>query len=58
MRYPLVGADPDVLAFDKAFGRLYVSAESGVISIFDERGKSFGEDRRRVLCRQRAQCRR
>lgn len=36
-----VGADPDVLAFDKAFGRLYVSAESGVISIFDERGKSL-----------------
>src|SRR5437588_2361682 len=29
-----VGADPDVLAFDKGFGRLYVSAESGIISIF------------------------
>ncbi len=36
-----VGADPDVLAFDKTFRRLYVSAESGVISIFDERGKSL-----------------
>jgi len=36
-----VGADPDVLAFDKAFGRLYVSAESGVISIFDEHGHSL-----------------
>src|SRR5436190_369156 len=36
-----VGADPDVLAFDKAFGRLYVSAESGVISIFDEHGRSL-----------------
>jgi len=36
-----VGADPDVLAFDKTFGRLYVSAESGVISVFDERGKSL-----------------
>src|SRR5437588_9306856 len=36
-----VGADPDVLAFDKAFGRLYVSAESGIISIFDESGKSL-----------------
>ena len=36
-----VGADPDVLAFDKAFGRLYVSAESGIISIFDERGRSL-----------------
>jgi len=36
-----VGADPDVLAFDKTFGRLYVSAESGVISIFDEHGKNL-----------------
>ena len=35
------GADPDVLALDKGFGRLYVSAESGVISIFDERDKSL-----------------
>jgi len=32
-----VGADPDVLAFDAALQRLYVSAESGVITIFDER---------------------
>jgi YVTN family beta-propeller protein len=36
-----VGADPDVLAFDRAFGRLYVSAESGIISIFDEHGRSL-----------------
>src|SRR5437870_8846062 len=36
-----VGADPDVLALDKNLSRLYVSAESGVISIFDERGKSL-----------------
>jgi YVTN family beta-propeller protein len=36
-----VGADPDVLAFDKGLGRLYVSAESGVISIFDERGRNL-----------------
>ena len=36
-----VGADPDVLAFDRGFGRLYVSAESGIISIFDERGRSL-----------------
>ena len=36
-----VGSDPDVLAFDKTFGRLYVSAESGVISIFDEHGKNL-----------------
>jgi YVTN family beta-propeller protein len=36
-----VGSDPDVLAFDKGFSRLYVSAESGIISIFDERGRSL-----------------
>ncbi len=31
-----VGEGPDVLAFDKGLGRLYVSAESGIISVFDE----------------------
>ena len=36
-----VGADPDVLAFDSSFGRLYVSTESGVITIFDERGRNL-----------------
>src|SRR5947209_4188961 len=36
-----VGNDPDVLAFDQALGRLYVSAESGVVAIFDERGRSL-----------------
>ena len=36
-----VGADPDVLAFDSALGRLYVSAESGIISIFDVRGRNL-----------------
>jgi len=36
-----VGADPDVLALDKAFGRLYISAESGIITIFDERGRNL-----------------
>ena len=36
-----VGADPDVLAFDGGLGRLYVSAESGIISIFDERGRNL-----------------
>jgi len=34
--YP-VGDDPDVLAFDSNFGRLYVSAESGVLTILDEK---------------------
>ena len=36
-----VGGDPDVLAFDKGYGRLYVATESGVISVFDERGRNL-----------------
>jgi DNA-binding beta-propeller fold protein YncE len=36
-----VGADPDVLAFDTGLRRLYVSAESGVISVFDEHDRSL-----------------
>ena len=36
-----VGADPDVLAFDAGLRRLYVSAESGVISVFDERDRGL-----------------
>jgi YVTN family beta-propeller protein len=36
-----IGADPDVLAFDKGLGRLYVSAESGIISTFDELGRNL-----------------
>jgi len=36
-----VGADPDVLAFDAGLQRLYVSAESGIITIFDERDRSL-----------------
>jgi YVTN family beta-propeller protein len=32
-----VGDDPDVLAFDSDLGRLYVSAESGILTIFDEK---------------------
>jgi YVTN family beta-propeller protein len=35
-----VGSDPDVLAFDAGFGRLYVSAESGIVTVFDERGRN------------------
>lgn len=30
-----------MLGFDKGFGRLYVSAESGIITIFDERGRNL-----------------
>jgi YVTN family beta-propeller protein len=36
-----VGADPDVLAFDAGLHRLYVSAESGNIAIFDERDRTL-----------------
>jgi len=36
-----VGADPDVLAFDSSLHRLYVSAESGNIAIFDERDRGL-----------------
>ncbi len=36
-----IGVDPDVLAFDKSLSRLYVSAESGIISIFDLRGRGL-----------------
>ena len=36
-----VGADPDVLAFDPTLHRLYVSAESGIISIFDEKDRGL-----------------
>ncbi len=41
-----VGDDPDVLAFDRSMHRLYVSSESGVVSVFDvQRGavKKIGE---------------
>jgi DNA-binding beta-propeller fold protein YncE len=36
-----VGADPDVLAFDAALKQLYVSAESGNITVFREKEKSL-----------------
>ena len=35
------GSDPDVLAFDKSLNRLYVSAESGTLTIFDVRGRGL-----------------
>jgi YVTN family beta-propeller protein len=38
-----VGSDPDVLAFDKGLGRLYVSAESGIVAIFDEHDRSLAK---------------
>lgn len=36
-----VGADPDVLAFDPSLRRLYVAAESGVVTVLGERNRSL-----------------
>jgi hypothetical protein len=36
----LVGEGPDVLAFDPGLRRLYVASESGVVAVFEERGRS------------------
>ena len=36
-----VGPSPDVLAFDSGLGRLYVAAESGVVAVFSEQGRSL-----------------
>ena len=36
-----VGEDPDVLAFDPGLERLYVSAESGTVSVFQENGRGL-----------------
>jgi len=36
-----VGEDPDVLAFDPRWGRLYVAAESGEITVFAVRGNGL-----------------
>ncbi len=36
-----VGASPDVLAFDAELGRLYVSAESGNVSVFHLQGQDL-----------------
>jgi DNA-binding beta-propeller fold protein YncE len=38
--YP-VGKDPDVLAFDPGLKMLYVSAESGTVTVFRENGKAL-----------------
>jgi DNA-binding beta-propeller fold protein YncE len=36
-----VGEDPDVLAFDSGLKRLYVSAESGTVSVFQEADRNL-----------------
>jgi hypothetical protein len=38
-----VGDDPDVLAFDPSLRRLYVSAESGDVAVFAERGRRLAK---------------
>ena len=38
--YP-VGEDPDVLAFDPGLRQLYVSAESGTVTVFREQGRAL-----------------
>jgi len=38
-----LGSDPDVLAFDPALGRLYVAAESGVVTVFEERDRLLAQ---------------
>lgn len=51
-----VGSDPDVLAFDSGLSRLYVSSESGVISVFhietggaEKLGQAFLADNAHVV---------
>lgn len=36
-----VGEDPDVLAFDPGLGRLYVSAESGTVTVLEESNRDL-----------------
>jgi DNA-binding beta-propeller fold protein YncE len=36
-----VGEDPDVLAFDSGLGRLYVSAESGTVTVLQKRNRDL-----------------
>ena len=36
-----VGRDPDVLAFDPGLERLYVASESGVVTVFELKGKDL-----------------
>ena len=38
-----VGDDPDVLAFDPGLGRLYVSAESGTVTVLQETGRDLSQ---------------
>ena len=40
----LVGKDPDVLAFDPGLKKLYVSAESGNVTVFRENGRALASE--------------
>jgi DNA-binding beta-propeller fold protein YncE len=44
-----VGEDPDVLAFDPGLKRLYVSAESGNVTVFREEGKTLVSEGRESI---------
>jgi DNA-binding beta-propeller fold protein YncE len=46
-----VGEDPDVLAFDPGWRRLYVAAETGPVTAFTERGGKLALDGRLALPR-------
>jgi YVTN family beta-propeller protein len=41
METQTIGESPDVLAFDYGSQRLYVAAESGIVSVFQERGREL-----------------
>ncbi|SAK75133.1 hypothetical protein AWB76_04859 [Caballeronia temeraria] len=38
-----IGKDPDVLAFDAAQGRLYVTGEAGIVSVFSVQGSTVAK---------------
>jgi DNA-binding beta-propeller fold protein YncE len=44
-----VGDGPDVLAFDPGLGRLYVSSESGTVTVFKQRGKELVSEGEMVM---------
>jgi DNA-binding beta-propeller fold protein YncE len=46
-----LGEGPDVLAFDDTLRRLYVASESGVVSVFEVRGKKLTKVGERLLAR-------
>jgi DNA-binding beta-propeller fold protein YncE len=53
--YP-VGEGPDVLAFDAGLGLLYVSAESGTVSVFREHDKTLASEGEMVMSHAHTVC--